>query len=83
MLGSVAEAARLVAIRNIRTVHALPGTDPALSASAVGGSGAGTAVGSEALDGVVAVAGGVGGGGGGDRGGVAGEATRDQVPLFR
>lgn len=82
VLGSVAEAARLVSARNIKVVHALPGTDPALSATTVGGTGAGTAAGSEALDGVAAGVGGVGGGGGG-RGGFAGEEAGDQVPLFR
>lgn len=83
MLGSVAEAARLVATRKIRIVHALPGTDPALSATTVGGAGTVAAAGSEALDGVIAGTGGVGGGGGGGHAGFAGEATGDQVPLFR
>lgn len=78
MLGSVAEAARLVATRNIRLVHAIPGTDAAISATVVGGAGAGGAAGSEALDGTGGV-----GGGGGARGGFAGEATGDHVPLFR
>lgn len=91
VLGSVAEAARLVATRNIRIVHTLPGTEiTALSAttaaSGVGGGlgSAGVGDSSDALrDGAGGIGGGSSGGGGGGGGdgdsgggrGVVGEAT--------
>lgn len=87
MLGSVAEASRLVAPRNIRIVHAISGNEAAIPA-------AGGAVVTEGFDNSV---GGTGGGGGSgiraSAGGVAAAGVgagaadavlcRDQVPLFR
>lgn len=84
MLGSVAEAAGLVATRDIKIIHALPGAETALPA-ATSAVGAGVVVGgSEGFDRGAAGAGGAGGGAGGGGGRKAvGESAGDQVPLFR
>lgn len=93
MLGSVAEAARLVSTRNIRIIHALPGGEHALPSTAggaaaggggaAGGVGAGTGAGAGGAAGVDGVAGTGAGGIGVTREVAAAAAAGDQVPLFR
>lgn len=85
VLGSVAEAAGLVAPRNILVVYTLPGVEVAVPATAVaitapaeGLEGAGSGTGG----GRGRTSGGAGGGVGGGAGGVVAQ-SRDQVPLFR
>lgn len=82
MLGSVAKAAELVAPRNIRKVHPIPGVD------AIPATGAGAAT-EKVFEGEAggAPAGGKDRAKGGPAGGVGGmrmmSVSRDQVPLFR
>lgn len=82
MLGSVAEAARLVATRNIRFVHALPGVEHALP-SAAGGAGGGAGAGAGATAGLDGLASAGGGGNGVTGETAAAAAAGDHVPLFR